>query len=57
MLLHPNISYSHWAHTICIQDRTRDEDPREAILKFAEKAESDPYWIAPAYKECVRAVT
>jgi hypothetical protein len=35
------------------KDRTRDEDPREALLKYADKAESDPYWVAPAYKECV----
>jgi WD repeat-containing protein 70 len=28
----------------------RDVDPREAILKYAEEAEKDPYWVAPAYK-------
>ncbi|KAI9184561.1 hypothetical protein H9P43_003615 [Blastocladiella emersonii ATCC 22665] len=28
----------------------RDVDPREAILKYAEVAAKDPYWIAPAYK-------
>lgn len=27
------------------------EDPREALLKHAEAAEKDPYWIAPAYKK------
>eukprot|EP00048_Salpingoeca_helianthica_P023790 m.27169 g.27169 ORF g.27169 m.27169 type:complete len:455 (+) comp8996_c0_seq1:243-1607(+) len=32
-------------------DRTRDEDPREAILRHAEKADADPYWVAPAYKQ------
>ncbi|XP_050312051.1 gastrulation defective protein 1 homolog [Anthonomus grandis grandis] len=26
-----------------------DQDPREAILKFAKEAEENPYWIAPAY--------
>ncbi|CAG9761773.1 unnamed protein product [Ceutorhynchus assimilis] len=26
-----------------------DQDPREAILKFAKDAEENPYWIAPAY--------
>lgn len=29
----------------------RDEDPREAILKYAEVAEKDPKFIAPAYAE------
>eukprot|EP01027_Heterolobosea_sp_BB2_P016737 GEZU01023785.1.p1 GENE.GEZU01023785.1~~GEZU01023785.1.p1 ORF type:complete len:461 (+),score=97.33 GEZU01023785.1:441-1823(+) len=28
----------------------RDEDPREAILKYAKVAEEKPYFIAPAYK-------
>ena len=32
-------------------DRTRDEDPREAILKYAEIAEKDPQFVAPAYRE------
>ncbi|XP_029670434.1 gastrulation defective protein 1 homolog [Formica exsecta] len=27
-----------------------DQDPREAILKYAKIAEEEPYWIAPAYK-------
>lgn len=28
-----------------------DEDPREAILKFADVATKDPKYIAPAYAE------
>ena len=28
-----------------------DQDPREAILKYAKVAEEDPYWITPAYKK------
>lgn len=28
-----------------------DQDPREAILKFAKEAAENPYWIAPAYKK------
>ncbi|XP_073812872.1 gastrulation defective protein 1 homolog [Musca autumnalis] len=28
-----------------------DQDPREAILKYAKEAEENPYWIAPAYKQ------
>lgn len=28
-----------------------DQDPREAILKYAKIAEEEPYWIAPAYKK------
>jgi hypothetical protein len=31
------------------QDKTRDEDPREAILRHAEAAERDPRWVTPAY--------
>jgi len=30
-----------------------DQDPREAILRFAKEAEENPYWIAPAYKKSV----
>lgn len=26
-----------------------DQNPREAILKYAKEAEENPYWIAPAY--------
>lgn len=26
-----------------------EEDPREALLKYADVCEKDPYWIAPAY--------
>lgn len=28
------------------KDTTRDEDPREALLKYAELAESDPLWVS-----------
>ncbi|RIB30186.1 WD40-repeat-containing domain protein [Gigaspora rosea] len=34
-----------------IKDTTRDEDPREALLKFAEISKSDPQWIGNAYQE------
>jgi WD repeat-containing protein 70 len=27
------------------------EDPREALLKYAQKASEDPYWITPAYSQ------
>jgi len=30
-----------------------EEDPREAILRHAEAAEKNPYYVAPAYKKCV----
>ncbi|KAJ3017005.1 UNVERIFIED_CONTAM: hypothetical protein HDU68_011900 [Siphonaria sp. JEL0065] len=33
-----------------IKDTMRDEDPREAILKYADAAAASPFWIAPAYK-------
>ncbi|XP_053692867.1 gastrulation defective protein 1 homolog [Sabethes cyaneus] len=28
-----------------------DQDPREAILKYAKEAAENPYWIAPAYSK------
>lgn len=28
-----------------------DQDPREAILKYAKVAEENPFWITPAYKK------
>ncbi|XP_066584432.1 gastrulation defective protein 1 homolog [Prorops nasuta] len=28
-----------------------DQDPRQAILKYAKEAEQNPYWITPAYKK------
>lgn len=34
-----------------IKDTTRDEDPREALLKYAEIAERDPKFVTPAYQE------
>jgi WD repeat-containing protein 70 len=34
-----------------MKDTSRIKDPREAILKFAEEAKNDPYWVAPAYKK------
>uniref|UniRef100_A0A0N7ZD99 Uncharacterized protein n=1 Tax=Scylla olivacea TaxID=85551 RepID=A0A0N7ZD99_SCYOL len=28
-----------------------EEDPREALLKYAKDAEENPYWVTPAYKK------
>lgn len=28
-----------------------EQDPREAILKYAKEAEENPFWVAPAYKK------
>ncbi|KAG9285405.1 hypothetical protein G9A89_010880 [Geosiphon pyriformis] len=33
-----------------IKDTTRDDDPREALLKFAEISQHDPKWISSAYQ-------
>ena len=33
-----------------IKDTRRDEDPREALLKYAAIAEQDPIFVAPAYR-------
>ncbi|XP_041974755.1 gastrulation defective protein 1 homolog [Aricia agestis] len=35
-----------------LSKRVNDEqDPREAILKYAKEAEENPFWVAPAYKK------
>ncbi|KAJ1875355.1 hypothetical protein LPJ55_000711 [Coemansia sp. RSA 990] len=34
-----------------IKDTIRDEDPREALLKYAAKAEAEPTFVAPSYKD------
>ncbi|KAI9207280.1 WD40-repeat-containing domain protein [Polychytrium aggregatum] len=34
-----------------MKDTTRDEDPREAILKYAEVAEKNPMWVSQAYQK------
>ncbi|XP_018494037.1 WD repeat-containing protein 70 [Galendromus occidentalis] len=35
-----------------MREKTDDnEDPREALLKYAKAAEEDPYWVSPAYKK------
>lgn len=34
-----------------IKETWMDEDPREAILKYAAVAEKDPKFIAPAYSQ------
>ncbi|CEP18475.1 hypothetical protein [Parasitella parasitica] len=33
------------------KDTTRDEDPREALLKYADLAENDPLWVSNVYKK------
>ncbi|CAG0917013.1 unnamed protein product [Notodromas monacha] len=30
-------------------DRIDNEDPREALLKYAKECEENPYWVTPAY--------
>ncbi|KAF9180990.1 hypothetical protein BGZ50_005771 [Haplosporangium sp. Z 11] len=37
--------------TEIVKDTTREEDPRAALLKYAEMTEKDPQWITPAYKK------
>ncbi|KAJ2048441.1 hypothetical protein IW146_006393 [Coemansia sp. RSA 922] len=47
-----NIGINETQHIMksIIKDTMRDEDPREALLKYAAVAESDPMFVAPAYK-------
>ena len=33
----------------------RDKDPRAAILRHAEEAAKNPYWVDPAYKQYVQS--
>ncbi|KAF7732493.1 hypothetical protein EC973_003238 [Apophysomyces ossiformis] len=33
------------------KDTTRDEDPREALLKYADAAANDPMWVSNVYKK------
>lgn len=43
---------SHVIRSIGLRKKVEDDqDPREAILKYAKEAEENPYWIAPAYKK------
>ncbi|KAG0269026.1 hypothetical protein BGZ95_002222 [Linnemannia exigua] len=42
---------THQALTGFSKDTTREEDPRAALLKYAEMTEKDPQWITPAYKK------
>jgi len=49
---HGSTLSSYIVKNIALQKVSRaKEDPREALLKYAKVAESDPYWVAPAYKE------
>lgn len=34
-----------------MEEARRKEDPREAILKYAEVSEKNPYWVSPAYRK------
>ncbi|KAF9430674.1 hypothetical protein BGZ94_005104 [Podila epigama] len=45
------ISTTQHVLTDVVKDRTREEDPRTALLKYAEVVEKDPQWITPAYKK------
>ncbi|KAG0323223.1 hypothetical protein BG000_002689 [Podila horticola] len=45
------ISLTQHVLTDVVKDRLREEDPRAALLKYAEVTEKDPQWITPAYKE------
>ncbi|KAJ1646469.1 hypothetical protein J3B02_000986 [Coemansia erecta] len=48
-----NIGVNETQHIMksIIKDTIRDEDPREALLRYASVAEADPVFISPAYKE------
>ncbi|KAI8923329.1 WD40-repeat-containing domain protein [Entophlyctis helioformis] len=41
----------HMMRNFIDKDERRQEDPREAILKFAEEAAANPFFVTPAYKD------
>ncbi|KAF8951110.1 hypothetical protein BGZ52_000257, partial [Haplosporangium bisporale] len=45
------VSLTQHVLTDVVKDRLREEDPRAALLKYAEVTEKDPQWITPAYKQ------
>ena len=44
-------SYTQHVMQSLSRNTLRDEDPREALLKYAEIAEKDPKFVAHAYKK------
>ena len=42
--------HSWMAKQISVKNKDDHIDPRERILRHAQDAEQNPYWIAPAYK-------
>lgn len=40
----------HYVKNYVVKSTPIDEDPREALLRYADKAEQHPYWVAPAYQ-------
>jgi hypothetical protein len=49
---HGRVGSSFTAHLMknIIKDTSREEDPREALLRYAQVAEAQPIWVAPAYQ-------
>ena len=43
--------HSWMAKQISVKNKDDHIDPRERILRHAKEAETNPYWIAPAYKK------
>ncbi len=48
-------SIGAYVRKIAALERTvdKDVDPREALLKYAKKADEKPFWVTPAYTRCV----
>jgi len=44
-------NFTHQVMKSLNKDTTRDEDPREALLKYAKLAEEDPMFFSSAYKD------
>jgi len=46
-----NSNFTHHIMKSLNKDTSRDEDPREALLKYAKVAEENPIWINHVYKK------
>ena len=44
-------TYQQYVMKMINKNTQRDEDPREALMKYKELAEKEAFWVTPAYKK------
>lgn len=44
-------TYQQYVMKMINKNTQREEDPREALLKFKDIAEQEPFWVTPAYQK------